>query len=553
MTTSSETTGSRTPEPLAAGLGFDLSGHRGALFENLPVPRLYEEAIKRDEAMLSEGGPLLAVTGTHTGRSPKDRFLVRHPGSDDLWWGTVNRPISPAAFDDLLERAQAYARARDLFVFEGHAGAHPSHQLGVRVITEYAWHSLFAHNMFISNGLMAAESGARAGAHDFRAQFTVVDLPGLVADPALHGTRSKTFIVLDLERRMALIGGTQYAGEIKKCVFAVMNHALPKAGVLSMHCSANYGQSHDDGALFFGLSGTGKTTLSADPSRTLIGDDEHGWGDDGVFNLEGGCYAKVIRLNAASEPEIFATTQTFGTVLENVVCDPNSRKLDLDDESLTENTRSSYPLTQLDKVDLGGMAGHPKNVIFLTCDAFGVLPPIARLSRAQAMYHFLSGYTAKVAGTERGVTEPEATFSACFGAPFLPLPPAVYARMLGQKLVEHGSSVWLVNTGWTGGAHGEGRRMSLVDTRCIVRAALDGELDDSEYRVDETFGFEVPLAVPGVSSALLDPRATWADSGAYDRQVERLASMFQENFDAFEADQVIRSAGPRTQTPTADG
>ena len=523
--------------PAPTPLSLDLSAHRGAIHRNLPPALLVEHAIRRDEAVLAAGGPLLAVTGPHTGRSPKDRYVVQHPGSDDIWWGDVNQPFDPAVFDQLLAAANDYIRDRDLFVFEGYAGADPSQRLRVRVFTERAWHSMFARNMFIRPTLEELEG--------FESDFTVVDLPGLVADPAVHGTRTKTFILLDLERRIALIGGTEYAGEIKKSVFAVMNHDLPKRGTLSMHCSANYGGSRDDAALFFGLSGTGKTTLSADARRTLIGDDEHGWGENGIFNIEGGCYAKVIRLDPQGEPEIFATTQRFGTVLENVVCNEH-RELDLDDDSLTENTRSSYPLTQLSNVDLDGQAGHPRNVVFLTCDAFGVLPPIARLSPEQAMYHFLSGYTAKVAGTERGVTEPEATFSACFGAPFLPLPPAVYADMLGQKLAEHGSRVWLVNTGWTGGPHGVGRRMALADTRRMLSEAISGALDEADYRADEIFGFEVPLAVDGVDSSVLDPRGTWADTAAYDRTKQKLAGMFRDNFETFEADDAVRAAGPKT-------
>ena len=538
-TTSSETpanpAGAASARPKSA-LTLDLSGHRGEIHRNLPPALLVEHAIRRGEAVLAADGPLLAVTGPHTGRSPKDRYVVEHPGSDDIWWGDVNRPIDPAVFDQLFAAAKEYVEERDLYVFEGYAGADPSQRLKVRVFTERAWHSMFARNMFIRPTLEELEG--------FEADFTVVDLPGLVADPAIHGTRTGTFILLDLERRIALIGGTEYAGEIKKSVFAVMNHDLPKCGVLSMHCSANYGGTRDDSALFFGLSGTGKTTLSADARRTLIGDDEHGWGDNGIFNIEGGCYAKVIRLDPQGEPEIFATTQRFGTVLENVVCNER-RELDLDDDSLTENTRSSYPLTQLDNVDLDGQAGHPKNVVFLTCDAFGVLPPIARLNPEQAMYHFLSGYTAKVAGTERGVTEPEATFSACFGAPFLPLPPAVYADMLGRKLAEHGSRVWLVNTGWTGGAHGVGRRMALADTRRMLSEAISGALDGAEFRTDEVFGFEVPLAVDGVDSSLLDPRGTWADTAAYDQAKQELAQMFRDNFETFEADDAVRAAGPK--------
>ncbi|MDX1385199.1 MAG: phosphoenolpyruvate carboxykinase (ATP), partial [Thermoanaerobaculia bacterium] len=484
-------------------------GARGELrarrvLRNLSVPGLYEEALARGEASIAKDGPLLADTGEHTGRSPQDKFLVDEPTThDDVWWGEVNRPIAPARFDALLEKAKAYARERDLFVFDGYAGADPEYRLPLRVVTEKAWHSLFAHNMFL-------REEDRSLLADFEPRAHVIDLSGLEADPEEDGTRSSTFILVDLAERLVLIGGTEYAGEIKKSIFGLLKYMLPKQGVLSMHCSANYGADRDDVALFFGLSGTGKTTLSADPDRTLIGDDEHGWSDNGVFNFEGGCYAKVIRLREDTEPEIFATTRRFGTILENLVWDPVTRELDLDDDSKTENTRSSYPVTQLANVDLSGVAGHPRNVVFLTCDAFGVLPPVSRLDEAQAMYHFLSGYTAKVAGTERGVTEPQATFSTCFAAPFMPLRPAVYARMLGEKISRHGAKVWLINTGWTGGAAGVGERIPLPNTRRMVEACLAGELDRAQVRVDPVFGLSVPTAVEGVPSEILDPRATWA-------------------------------------------
>jgi phosphoenolpyruvate carboxykinase (ATP) len=513
----------------------------GTVQRNLAPARLYEEAIRRGEAMVAAGGPLLAVTGEHTGRSPHDRFLVRRPESEgEIWWGPVNRSIEPEHFERLAEKVRARAAAIDLFVFDGYAGADPATRIRVRVVTELAWHSLFASNMFIREPDPARLVG-------FEPDFTVIDLPSVEADPATDGTRSGTFVVLDLDGDVALIGGTEYAGEIKKSVFSVMNYRLPRRGVLSMHCGANYGRDRDDVALFFGLSGTGKTTLSADPQRTLIGDDEHGWGERGIFNVEGGCYAKVIRLDPAGEPAIFKTTRTFGTVLENVVCDAETRALDLDDDSLTENTRSSYPLSQLESVDLGGVAGHPRSVLFLTCDAFGVLPPISRLDDAQAAYHFLSGYTAKVAGTERGVTEPKATFSACFGAPFMPLDPARYATMLSDKLRRHRSAVWLVNTGWTGGPFGVGRRMPLAATRRMVTAALTGELDEVGLRADPVFGLGTPLAIPGVESSVLDPRGTWSDTAAYDRKVQELAAMFIENFRRFEASapDAVRAAGPQ--------
>ncbi|MGD2115888.1 MAG: phosphoenolpyruvate carboxykinase (ATP) [Acidobacteriota bacterium] len=507
---------------------------------NLSPARLYEQALARGEAELAHSGPLVAETGAHTGRSPRDKFTVRDERTGDrVWWGEVNQPISPEHYGRLLEKVRDYAADVDLFVFDGYAGAHPEHRLRVRIVTQYAWHSLFARNMFVrehDGGIL----------RDFEPEFTVVDLPGLKADPETDGTNSPTFIVVSFAERMALLGGTEYAGEIKKSIFSVMNYALPEEGVLSMHCSANYGRDRNDAALFFGLSGTGKTTLSADAERTLIGDDEHGWADDGVFNIEGGCYAKVIRLDPEHEPQIFATTRRFGTILENVVYDSQTRVLNLDDESKTENTRASYPIDQLDNVDLTGRCGHPKNVLFLAADAFGVLPPIARLTPEQAMYHFLSGYTAKVAGTERGVTEPKATFSACFGAPFLPLHPGVYAEMLGERLERHGSKVWLVNTGWTGGPYGTGHRIAIGHTRRIVRAALSGELDRVETRVDPIFGLAVPVRVDGVPDALLTPRKTWSDPEEYDRQAGRLARMFRDNFARY-SDQVseaVRAAGP---------
>ncbi|MEM1244746.1 MAG: phosphoenolpyruvate carboxykinase (ATP) [Acidobacteriota bacterium] len=508
---------------------------------NLSPARLYEEALARGEAVLAAEGPLLATTGPHTGRSPNDRFVVRGGETEALIdWGAVNKPIEPEAFDRLFGLAADFVRENPVYVFEGYAGADLENRIKVRVVTQRAWHNLFARNMFLREDDPAKLEG-------FEPDFTVIDIPTLEADPERDGTRTSTFVLLDLDRSTALIGGTEYAGEIKKSVFAVMNFLLPQAGVLSMHCSANYGATSDDVALFFGLSGTGKTTLSADPDRTLIGDDEHGWGDGGVFNVEGGCYAKTIRLDPEAEPAIFSTTRRFGTVLENVVCDPETRVLDLDDDSLTENTRSSYPITHLDNVDLGGVAGHPKTVVFLTCDAFGVLPPLSRLDEAQAMYHFLSGYTAKVAGTERGVTEPTATFSACFGAPFMPLPATRYAEMLGERVRQHDAKVFLVNTGWTGGPYGVGQRISLPATRRLVSAALSGELESAEFVVDPVFGLAVPRAVEGVDPALLDPRSTWQDATAYDAQAAKLAQMFRDNFEAFSASasDEIRAAAPK--------
>ncbi|HMB52830.1 MAG TPA: phosphoenolpyruvate carboxykinase (ATP) [Thermoanaerobaculia bacterium] len=523
------------------GLGPHGIESAGTVYWNLPAAQLYEHAVRRGEARIARGGPLLADTGAHTGRSPNDRFVVREPSSEEkIWWGEVNREISPESWARLRDKVLAHYRDRDLWVFNGYAGADPRYRMPVRVVTETAWHNLFAQNMFIRE-----EDGARLAA--FEPGFTVLNAASLEADPATDGTRSGTFILLNLAERMVLIGGTSYAGEIKKSIFAVMNYLLPQKGVMPMHCSANYGATPDEASLFFGLSGTGKTTLSADPQRTLIGDDEHGWSADGVFNFEGGCYAKVIRLDPDGEPEIYRTTKSFGTILENVVYDEESRQLDLDDATKTENTRSSYPLTQLDNVDLGGQGGHPKHVVFLTADAFGVLPPISRLSEAQAMYHFLSGYTAKVAGTERGVTEPKATFSACFGAPFMPLHPGVYAELLGEQIRRHGAKVWLVNTGWTGGPHGVGHRIKLAYTRRMVRAALAGELDDVATSEDPVFGLAVPESVDGVPDELLRPRATWKDPEAYDAKAQALAEMFARNFEQFAdgVDDEVKAAGPR--------
>jgi phosphoenolpyruvate carboxykinase (ATP) len=528
--------------PAVSSFGVDRQGITGAstVYWNLPPARLVEMAVKRGEAVLAAEGPIVAETGQHTGRSPNDKFVVKDPATDgDIWWGEVNRPFEREKFDALLARAQKYLQGRDIFVFDGYAGADPRFRINVRVINDDAWRNLFARNMFIREEDPAVLAG-------FEPNFTVINVANFQAEPERDGTRTPTFILVDLAKRIALIGGTRYAGEIKKSIFSVMNYYLPKQGVLSMHCSANYGATKDDVALFFGLSGTGKTTLSADPARTLIGDDEHGWSDDGVFNIEGGCYAKVIRLSAEGEPEIYATTRTFATVLENVVIDPETRRIDLDSDRLTENTRSSYPLTQLHNVDLGGRAGHPRNVVFLTCDAFGVLPPISRLTEEQAMYHFLSGYTAKVAGTERGVTEPKVTFSTCFGSPFLPLHPGVYAKMLGEKLAQHGAKVWLLNTGWTGGPYGVGQRMKLGFTRRMVTAALTGELDRVDTWTDPIFGLAVPKRIEGVPDKLLHPRDTWQNPADYDAQAGKLADMFAENFKKYESgvEEAVKAAGP---------
>jgi phosphoenolpyruvate carboxykinase (ATP) len=511
------------------------------VYWNLPAAQLYEQAVRRGEALIAREGPLVATTGKHTGRSPNDKFLVREPSSEpEIWWGEVNRSFEPEQFNRLFQKVQGYLQNRDLFVFDGYAGADPRYRLPVRVINEHAWHNLFAQNMFLHE----TDGAAR---RDFQPGFTVLNVPSFLANPEEDGTKSATFIILDFGRRLVLIGGTQYAGEIKKSVFSLMNYLLPKQGVLPMHCSANWGKDRDDAALFFGLSGTGKTTLSASPDRMLIGDDEHGWSADGVFNIEGGCYAKVIRLSPEGEPEIYATTRRFGTILENVVTDPATRALDLDDSSLTENTRSSYPIDFISNIDLGGQAGHPKTVVFLTADAFGVLPPISRLTPEQAMYHFLSGYTAKVAGTERGVTEPKATFSACFGAPFLPLHPSVYAQMLGERLKQHDAKVFLVNTGWTGGPYGVGQRMKLSYTRRMVAAALSGELDAAPTVEDPFFGLAIPQRVEGVPAEVLQPRGTWSDAAAYDAKAAQLADMFAANFEKYEAgvDEKVKSAGPR--------
>jgi phosphoenolpyruvate carboxykinase (ATP) len=529
-----------------AGLHFgsqSLSSHgietSGTVYWNLTVAGLYEQAIRRNEVRLAEHGPMVTTTGRHTGRSPNDRFLVRDAeNAETVWWGPVNVPFDAGRFERLRDDLVAHLRDRDLFVFSGYAGADPAYRLKVRVINELAWHNLFARNMFLR------ESDGRV-LEEFAPDFTVVGAPDFKADPEKHGTNSSTFIVVSFAERLVIIGGSKYAGEIKKSIFSVMNYLLPERGVMPMHCSCNYGTDRDDVALFFGLSGTGKTTISADPERTLIGDDEHGWSDAGIFNMEGGCYAKMIRLSAEGEPEIYATTRKFGTVLENVVVDA-AGTLDLDDASLTENTRGSYPLTHLDKVDTGGVCGHPKNVVFLTADAFGVLPPISRLTPSQAQYHFLSGYTAKVAGTERGVTEPQATFSACFGAPFMPRHPGVYSRMLAERSRSHGAEVWLVNTGWSGGPHGVGRRIELGYTRRMVRAALSGELAGADFRTDPIFGVAVPKAIDRVPKELLDPRSTWPDPSAYDAKADALARMFVENFSTF-ADGVsreVRAAAP---------
>jgi phosphoenolpyruvate carboxykinase (ATP) len=517
----------------------DLSVHgitaTGRVIWNPSVPVLYEHAIARGEARLADGGPMVVDTGKHTGRSAQDKFIVREPVSEDRIWWDGNKEFAPAAFDRLRDKVTGFlGNEETLYVIDAFAGADPAHRIGVRVVTTHPYHALFAQTMFIDP--MPEELAS------FKPQALVLHAPAFEANPDEDTTRTGTFIVLHPSRTEILIGGTFYAGEIKKSIFTVMNDRLPLEGVLPMHCSANVG---DDGraAVFFGLSGTGKTTLSADPERALIGDDEHGWGTNGVFNFEGGCYAKVIRLSAEAEPEIYKTTRTFGTILENVAIDERGT-LDLNDAAKTENTRAAYKLEQIANAHPDKRAGHPSAVVMLTADAFGILPPIARLSREQALYYFLSGFTAKLAGTEIGVTEPQPTFSTCFGAPFLPQRPTVYARMLGEKLDEHGSTVWLVNTGWTGGPVGDGSRMPISATRAMLSAALSGELESAQFRVDDVFGFDVPVAVPGVDATLLDPRSTWSDPAAYDVKARELATMFRQNFERFD-DAALAAAGPR--------
>ena len=525
----------------SARAGLDTHGlePQGDVHWNLSPAHLYERALARGEGRLAHMGGFTAVTAPHTGRSPNDKFTVKESATgDSVDWGAVNVPMSEEHFYALREEVIAYLNEQELFVRDALAGAHPSHGLNVRVINHNAWHNLFAYNMF----LRPSEEELA----NFQPEFTILHAPGYLADPHKHGTNSGTFIVVNFQERQVLIGGSNYAGEMKKSIFSVLNYMLPDQGVLPMHCSANVG---DDGvtALFFGLSGTGKTTLSADPERGLIGDDEHGWGDGGIFNFEGGCYAKTIKLSPEGEPEIYQATQMFGTILENVTLDEDTREIDFDDGSITENTRASYPIHYIPNAVEPSRGGHPKNVVFLTADAFGVLPPISKLTPEQAMYHFVSGYTAKVAGTERGITEPKATFSACFGAPFLPRHPGEYAKMLGERLREHGSNVWLVNTGWSGGGYGVGSRMKLAYTRAMVSAALSGELDGVATEADPVFGLNIPTEVSGVPTEVLNPRGTWADGAEYDAAAQKLASMFKDNFGQFEAlvPDGVKEAGPK--------
>jgi phosphoenolpyruvate carboxykinase (ATP) len=508
------------------------------LYWNLEHSALVEEAVKRGEGLLAKDGPLVVETGRHTGRSAKDKFIVRDGETDGTIWWDNNKAMSPEHFRALKEDFLAELTTKDnLFVADLYGGSQPEHRVNVRVINELAWHNLFIRTMLVRPAAEELEG--------FAPDFTIIDLPSFRADPERHGCRSETVIAVSLTDKMILIGGTAYAGEMKKSVFGVLNYILPATGVMPMHCSANMGPDGDT-AVFFGLSGTGKTTLSADPGRTLIGDDEHGWSDTAVFNFEGGCYAKMIRLSAEAEPEIYATTKRFGTVLENVVIDPDTRELDLDDNRLAENSRGAYPIDFIPNSSAENMGPVPRNIVMLTADAFGVLPPIARLTPDQAMYHFLSGYTAKVAGTEIGVTEPEATFSTCFGAPFMPRHPSVYGNLLKERIARGSVDCWLVNTGWTGGKYGVGKRMPIKATRALLNAALDGSLKNVEFRKDPYFGFDVPVAVPGVDGSILNPRETWADPAEYDVMARKLVDLFIGNFAKFadHVDQGVRQAAP---------
>ena len=513
---------------------------RATLHWNLVTARLIETAVARGEGKLSADGPLVVETGEHTGRSAQDKFMVRDDETrDTVWWGKTNKPMSPDDFAALkADFFAALGQKEDLFVQDLYGGSQPEHRVRVRVVTELAWHNLFIRTMLVR----PEEHELR----EFAAEYTIIDLPSFRADPARHGCRSSTVIAVNMTEKLILIGGTRYAGEMKKSVFGLLNYLLPTTGVMPMHCSANMGADGST-AVFFGLSGTGKTTLSADARRTLIGDDEHGWSDTAVFNFEGGCYAKMIRLSPEAEPEIFATTKRFGTVLENVVMDPFTRQLDLNDSSLAENSRGAYPIDFIPNASKDNMGGVPRNIVMLTADAYGILPPIAKLTPEQAMYHFLSGYTARVAGTEIGVTEPDATFSTCFGAPFMPRHPSVYGNLLKERIAKGGVDCWLVNTGWTGGKYGVGHRMPIKATRALLNAALDGSLNQVEFRTDPNFGFQVPVSVPGVDGAILNPRDTWADKAAYDATAAKLVDLFNENFQQFadHVDEGVRVAAPK--------
>jgi phosphoenolpyruvate carboxykinase (ATP) len=506
------------------------------VFYNPPTPELYEQAIRRQEVILAHLGPLVVRTGQFTGRAPNDKFVVREPTSEGrVWWSEVNRPFDPGDFDRIHHRLLAYLQGREIYVQDCYVGADPQYRLRIRIITELAWQSLFARNMFIRI-LDPAELA------EFEPEYVVIAAPHFSATRELDHTNSEAFILLHYGRKLVLIGGTGYGGEIKKSIFTVMNYRLPEKRVLPMHCSANVGQDGSS-AIFFGLSGTGKTSLSADPTRTLIGDDEHGWSDNGIFNFEGGCYAKAIRLSREAEPQIYECTRRFGTVLENVAIDVLTRRLDLDDAALTENTRAAYPISHIESASRTGMAPHPKDIIMLTCDAFGVLPPISMLTTEQAMYHFLSGYTAKVAGTEAGIVEPQAAFSTCFGAPFMALEPTVYAELLGERIEKHRSTCWLINTGWTGGGYGTGRRIQIDYTRKMVSAALEGGLEKGDFVQEPFFGLRIPREIPGVPAVLLDPAQTWSDREAHGRKAEELRDRFRKNFIKFESkvDAAIRA------------
>lgn len=522
----------------SVGLDYlNLDDNKKAIW-NLTPPELYEEAIKNGEAVLTKDYAIRILTGKYTGRSPSDKFIIDQPSiHDDIDWGEVNQPADEEVFDNLFSKVTDYLGDKKIYVKDCYAGADKKYQLNVRVVSEAAYHGLFAHNMFIRPEAEELEN------HE--PDFTVLAAPNFKADPNTDGTKSETFILVNFDKKIILIGGTLYSGEVKKGIFGVMNYLLPKKEVMAMHCSANMSDEGNT-AVFFGLSGTGKTTLSSDQSRILIGDDEHGWSEDGVFNIEGGCYAKTINLSKEGEPLIYATTEMPGTILENVVLNQD-REPDFEDVSLTQNTRCSYPIHYIPNASETGKGNHPKNVIFLTCDAFGVLPPISKLTPEQAMYHFISGYTAKVAGTERGVTEPQATFSACFGAPFMPLHPTVYAELLAKKIREHNSTVWLLNTGWTGGAYGEGHRMKLRNTRQMLSEALEGNLEDATFENDPVFGLAIPTKVQGVPTEVLVPRNTWSDKDAYDQKAEKLAAMFADNFKQFEdqASAELVEAGPK--------
>ncbi|MBI3158502.1 MAG: phosphoenolpyruvate carboxykinase (ATP) [Chloroflexi bacterium] len=523
--------------------GLENHGIRNTTMEywTLPTAPLIERIVSRREGILAHEGGVVVRTGQHTGRAPNDKFIVRDDlTTEDVWWGKVNQPITPEAFDRLYLRMTAYFQGRDVFVQDVLAANHPDHVMPIRVITESAWHNLFARNMFVRLPFDRLEQHVP--------EFTVIQAPRFQASPEEEGTNSEAFIILNFTKKVVLIGGTSYAGEIKKSIFSVLNYLLPKRGVFPMHCSANVGGG-DRVALFFGLSGTGKTTLSSDASRMLIGDDEHGWGNDGVFNFEGGCYAKAIRLNPDLEPLIYQATRHFGSVLENVCIDPNTRRVDFDDDTYTENTRVSYPIGYLPNIVEEGRAGHPTDIFFLTADAFGVIPPIAKLTNDQALYYFLSGYTSKLAGTEKGLgQEPQTTFSACFGAPFLPLRPSVYAEMLEEKLKAHdATNVWLVNTGWTGGAFGVGKRISLPHTRSMIAAALDGQLAGRPFQADPVFGLAIPKSVSGVPDSVLNPRDTWGNPEDYDRVAAELVGRFTKNFEQYKpyVEERVFRAGPR--------